>query len=343
MKVLITGGAGFIGSNLVHYLVANRPSWQITVLDLLTYAGNLENILGIIDSQMISFIKGDIADPETVGEVFKKNGSFDLVLHLAAESHVDRSLYAASSFVTTNVVGTQNLINAALETKIPRFIHVSTDEVYGSMGPNQRADENYNIIPSSPYSASKAASDLMVLAACQSLGLPAVVTRCTNNYGPYQFPEKFIPLFIIRAMKDEDLPLYGDGEQMRSWIHVNDHCEALLRLAEHQEADQVIGKVFNIGGPLESELPNIVVAKEILKRLKKPESLIKHVTDRPAHDRKYAVTSAALSNLTQWQPKVMFADGLLETVNWYQENQKWWQSVMSGEYQSFFQQHYGDR
>ncbi|MCB0320624.1 MAG: GDP-mannose 4,6-dehydratase, partial [Bdellovibrionales bacterium] len=219
MRVLITGGAGFIGSNLVNLVLAERPDWEITVLDALTYAGNFQTIESLVHSKKISFEKGDICNMEFVSDLFKRS-AFDCVFHLAAESHVDRSLYESSAFVNTNVVGTQNLISAALATQVKRFIHVSTDEVYGSMGENERADESWPLIPSSPYSASKAASDLLVLAAHKSLGLPAVVTRCTNNYGPYQFPEKFIPLFVVRAMENKPLPLYGDGMQQRSWIFV---------------------------------------------------------------------------------------------------------------------------
>lgn len=342
MKVLITGGAGFIGSNLVKLVIQKKTGWKVTVLDLLTYAGNIKNISDLIDSGQIDFVKGDIADSEFVSTLFSKSGGFDLVFHLAAESHVDRSLYAASTFVSTNVVGTQNLVNAALETKCKKFIHVSTDEVYGSMAEDERADESWPLKPSSPYSASKAASDLMVLAAHQSLGLPALVTRCTNNYGAFQFPEKFIPLFTIRAMRDERLPLYGDGMQWRSWIHVDDHAEALISLAEY-EKDNLFGRVFNIGGPRESEQPNIKVAKQILDYLNKPHALIEHVTDRPAHDRKYAVDYQAISNLTGWNPKVNLAEGLELTVNWYRDNTSWWQEIVSGEYKDFYQRHYQHR
>ncbi|MCI5064384.1 dTDP-glucose 4,6-dehydratase, partial [bacterium] len=277
----------------------------------------------------------DLCDSESVQSLLKKE-AFDIVFHLAAESHVDRSLYAASTFASTNVLGTQHLIDGALANSCRRFIHVSTDEVYGSMDEDQRADEQYPLLPSSPYSASKAASDLMVLAAHRTHGLPAVVTRCTNNYGGYQFPEKFIPLFITRAMQDERLPVYGDGLQQRSWIHTDDHCRAILSLAE----SSVVGEVFNIGGPRESERTNISVAQEILRILGKDESLLEHVTDRPAHDRKYAVESRALSELTGWKPEVEFQEGLEKTVAWYQEHEGWWRAITSGEYQRFYEQHY---
>ena len=338
MRVLVTGGAGFIGTNLVHLLLRERPSWDVEVLDLLTYAGNFENVAKEVDAGKIKFHKADLRSLSELKEVFANDG-FDIVFHLAAESHVDRSLYAASTFAETNVLGTQHLVDVALETKCKRFVHVSTDEVYGSMGPDDRATEEYAIVPSSPYSASKASSDLMVLAAHKSLELPAVVTRCTNNYGAYQFPEKFIPLFVTRAMNEEKLPVYGDGMQMRSWIHVEDHCRALLALAEHD----VVGRAFNIGGPLESELPNIEVAKSILQILGKSEDLLEHVTDRPAHDRKYAVDSSALKDLTGWEPTVLFEDGLKQTIEWYQANESWWKAITSGEYKRFYDQHYGER
>jgi dTDP-glucose 4,6-dehydratase len=279
-RVAVTGAAGFIGSNLVHYLVKHRPDWSVTVLDLLTYAGNLENISGLCDSGKVIFNKVDIASPEQVSKCLK--GEFDIVFHLAAESHVDRSIHDASDFVRTNVVGTQVLLSAAVALKIPRFIHISTDEVYGSLGPSGSFNEESPLDPTSPYAASKAASDLMVMAAHKTHGLNAVVTRCTNNYGPYQFPEKFMPLFITNALEDKKLPLYGDGLNVRSWIHVDDHCEALLRVAENGRA----GQVYNIGGASEAEVPNKDVAYMILKQLGKPESLIEQVTDSLAQDRR---------------------------------------------------------
>jgi len=333
-RVAVTGAAGFIGSNLVHYLIKHRPDWSITVLDLLTYAGNIENISGLVDSGRVAFRKVDIAAPDQVAESLK--GGFDILLHLAAESHVDRSIHDASQFVRTNVVGTQVLLSAAIDSKIPRFVHISTDEVYGSLGPSGSFTEETPLDPTSPYAASKASSDLMVLAAHKTHGLNAVVTRCTNNYGPYQFPEKFIPLFITNALENKKLPLYGDGMNVRSWIHVDDHNEALLRVAENGRA----GQVYNIGGALESEVPNKIVAQMILKQLGKPESLVEHVTDRLAHDRRYSVDYKKIFAELGWQPKVRFADGLKSTVQWYLDNEAWWRKVKTGEYLKFYEKHY---
>ena len=260
MKVLVTGAAGFIGSNLVHYLVAQRPEWRITALDLLTYAGNLENINGLVDGQRVTFTRLDIAVAAEIDELFSRE-RFDLVLHLAAESHVDRSIHSAGEFVRTNVLGTQNLLDAALKTGVKRFVHISTDEVYGSLGPTGKFVETTPLDPTSPYAASKAASDLMVLACHKTHKLDAIVTRCTNNYGPYQFPEKLIPLFVTNALEGKKLPLYGDGMNVRSWLFVEDHCAALLLIAEKGLA----GEVYNIGGGDDSELPNLAVTKTILR------------------------------------------------------------------------------
>ncbi len=333
-RVVVTGAAGFIGSNLVHYLTKHRPDWNITVLDLLTYAGNIKNISALVDSGKVLFQKVDITVPEQVSECLK--GGFDLIFHLAAESHVDRSIHDPSDFVKTNVVGTQVLLTQAINLKIPRFVHISTDEVYGSLGPSGSFTEESALDPTSPYAASKAASDLMVLAACKTHGLDAVITRCTNNYGPYQFPEKFIPLFITNALEDKKLPLYGDGLNVRSWIHVDDHCEALLRVAEKGRS----GQVYNVGGASEAEVPNKAVAQIILKHLGKPESLIEHVTDRLAHDRRYSVNYAKMFAELGWQPRVRFEQGLKDTVQWYIDNQSWWRTVKTVEYLKFYEKHY---
>ncbi len=338
MKILITGGAGFIGSNLAHLLVDKRPDWDITVLDLLTYAGNLENIAALVDSKKIKFIKADIADAAAMQTLCGDN-KFDMIFHLAAESHVDRSIHSSAEFVRTNVVGTHCLLGAALDNGVKRFLHVSTDEVYGSLGPTGRFLETTPLDPTSPYSASKASSDLLALAFQKTHKLDVVVTRCTNNYGPYQFPEKFIPLFITNAMDDKQLPLYGDGMQIRSWLHVIDHCEALLVCAEKGRS----GEVYNIGGMGEAEIPNKEVAKIIVAALGKSESLMHHVTDRLAHDRRYAVDTGKIQKELKWEPKVKFAEGLRQTINWYVEQKEWWRKIKTGEYSEFYEKNYGTR
>ncbi len=338
MKVLVTGAAGFIASNLVHYLSEVRPGWKLTALDSLTYAGNLENISSLVKKEQAVFVKMDIADTEAIRELFK-NYKFDLVFHLAAESHVDRSIHSAMEFVKTNVLGTQNLLDASMANGVRRFIHISTDEVYGSLGPTGYFYETTPLNPTSPYAASKASSDLMVLAAAKTHKFDAVITRCTNNYGPFQFPEKFIPLFVTNAMEDKSLPLYGDGMNVRSWIFVRDHCEALLLAAEKG----VSGEVYNVGSGPDGEIPNVHVAKAILSILDKPETLIKKVADRPAHDRRYAVDFSKATKELGWTPKTPFNEGLKETVRWYVEHESWWRDVKTGAYLDFYAKNYGDR
>lgn len=338
MNVLVTGGAGFIGSNVLYYLAELRPDWKLTALDLLTYAGNAENIAPLIDTHRVRLVKADITDSAQMSSLFDQS-KFDLVFHLAAESHVDRSIHGPYAFVHTNVLGTQILLDAARASKVRRFVHISTDEVYGSLGPEGRFVETTPLDPSSPYSASKAASDLMVLAAGKTFGLDVVVTRCTNNYGPYQFPEKLIPLFITNALEDRPLPLYGDGMNVRSWLHVRDHAEALLLAAEKGRA----GEVYNIGGSAEAELPNIEVTRAILRLLGKPESLIARVGDRPAHDRRYAIDYTKSNLELGWAPRTNFASGLEATVSWYLEHKPWWRRVKSGEYLRFYDLNYKDR
>ena len=338
MKVLVTGAAGFIGSNLVHYIVRERPSWDVTALDLLTYAGNIENIASLIDEKKITFVKADIAESEAIDGVFSL-AKFDLVMHLAAESHVDRSIHSASEFIRTNVLGTQNLLDAARANGTKRFVHISTDEVYGSLGPTGKFFETTPLDPTSPYAASKAASDLLVLACHKTHGLEAIVTRCTNNYGPYQFPEKLIPLFITNAVENKELPLYGDGMNVRSWIHVVDHCEGLIAVAEKG----VPGEVYNIGGPSDGEIPNKEVTKLILNTMGKPETLVRMVKDRPAHDRRYAVDSEKIAKDLGWKPKIGFQQGLRDTVNWYLENEQWWRAVKTGSYLEYYKKNYERR
>lgn len=338
MRVLVTGAAGFIGSNLVHYLVSQRPDWQITALDLLTYAGNLENISTPLKEGKVRFIKADILSDEGMGTLLRES-KFDLIFHLAAESHVDRSIHGAMAFVRTNVLGTQNLLDHAMANDVKRFVHISTDEVYGSLGPTGRFVETTPLDPSSPYSASKAASDLMVLAAFKTHKYHTVVTRCTNNYGPYQFPEKLIPLFITNALEGKKLPLYGDGMNVRSWLHVTDHCEALLKVAEGGQA----GEVYNIGGSAEAEIPNRDVTYAILALLGKSEDLIQKVADRPGHDRRYAIDYSKIKSHLGWAPRTPFTSGLKSTVDWYLANRAWWENIKTGEYLRFYDKNYADR
>jgi dTDP-glucose 4,6-dehydratase len=338
VKVLVTGAAGFIGSNLVHYIRKLRPSWQITALDLLTYAGNLKNISSLVDKSEVAFERIDIADESEISSLFERE-KFDLVFHLAAESHVDRSIMSAREFVRTNVMGTQALLDAAYRCKVGKFVHISTDEVYGSLGPTGYFVETTPLDPTSPYAASKAASDLMVLSFCKTHKFNASVTRCTNNYGCYHFPEKLIPLFITNAMEEKRLPLYGDGMNVRSWIFVEDHCDGLLRVAEKGRP----GEVYNIGGAPESELPNREVTERILDILRKPKSLIQPVGDRPAHDRRYAVDSSKIREELGWAPITTFEEGLRKTVVWYQDNRSWWEEIKSGHYLSYYEKNYADR
>ncbi|RMG43209.1 MAG: dTDP-glucose 4,6-dehydratase [Candidatus Dadabacteria bacterium] len=338
MKTLITGAAGFIGSNFVHYLVSERPDWQVSALDVLTYAGNFENIASLVESGKVEFLKIDITDREAIEDLFKSE-QFDIVFHFAAESHVDRSILGADAFVKTNVLGTQILIDAARAGKVERFMHISTDEVYGSLDSKGRFSENSPLNPSSAYSASKAGSDLLCLAAFKTHGFPVIVTRCTNNYGPYQFPEKLIPLFITNALEDRELPLYGDGMNVRSWLYVTDHCEALVKLAESGR----VGEVYNIGGEEEAEVANLEVTRLILKELGKPEDLIKKVADRPGHDRRYALSCQKIREEVGWQPTISFADGLKRTIDWYLANSDWWKRIKSGEYLEYYKKNYGAR
>ena len=294
MKLLVTGGAGFIGSNFVHHVLDKHPDWQVVVLDKLTYAGNLKNLEPALGQGRCSFVQMDICDRGVFDEV----RCCDAVIHFAAESHVDRSIEDAMVFVRTNVDGTQNLVQACREGKVPRLVHVSTDEVYGSLGDEGLFSEKSPLDPNSPYSASKASSDLLVLAAVRTHKFPAVVTRCSNNYGPYQFPEKFIPLMIAQAMAGQPLPVYGAGKNVRDWIHVRDHCSALEAvLLKGRE-----GEVYNVGGGC--EMQNIEVAKLILRALGRPETMIKFVTDRPGHDLRYAIDSSKLERELGWQPAV---------------------------------------
>jgi dTDP-glucose 4,6-dehydratase len=339
VKVLVTGAAGFIGSNLVHLLARERPSWKITALDLLTYAGNLSNLKPVLGSgSQVSFQKSDISNRDEISALFARE-KFDMVFHLAAESHVDRSIMSSLEFVHTNVLGTQVLLDAARQSEVKRFVHISTDEVYGSLGPTGAFVETTPLDPTSPYAASKAASDLMVLAAHKTHGLNACVTRCTNNFGPYHFPEKLIPLFITNAMEGKKLPLYGDGMNVRSWLYVADHCEALLLVGEKGRA----GEVYNIGGGSDAELRNRDVTFAILDILGKSHDLIQPVGDRPAHDRRYAIDHSKITSELGWKPKTPFKGGLESTIEWYQSNRAWWEEIKSGAYMSYYEKNYANR
>lgn len=335
MKIIVTGGAGFIGSNFVYYLLKNRPDWEIIVIDALTYAGNLENISSLIDNGKISFKKINIANQKEVEKLFEEEMP-DYVANFAAETHVDRSILSSWDFVETNVLGTCVLLNACLKYGIKRYLQISTDEVYGALGKEGRFLETTPLCPSSPYSASKAGADFLVQSFYKTHKMNVVITRCTNNYGPYQFPEKFIPLFLTNALEDKDLPLYGDGMNVRSWIHVDDHCDAILRVLENGKA----GEVYNVGGMQEAEIPNKIVAEEILKIINKPVSLIKYVKDRPGHDFRYAIDYTKIKNELGWEPKVDFKDGLKDTINWYLNNESWWKNVKNGEYMKYYKKNY---
>jgi dTDP-glucose 4,6-dehydratase len=330
VRILVTGGAGFIGSNFLHHLLREHSSDQIIVLDKLTYAGNLRNLEAALQDSRVQFVRLDISDP-SVADAVK---GCDAVVHFAAESHVDRSIEDATPFVRTNVEGSWRLVDACRVARVARFVHVSTDEVYGSLEPGESAKESSPLAPTSPYAASKAASDLLVLSAVKTHHFPAIITRCTNNYGPYQFPEKFIPLMISQALANQPLPVYGDGKNVRDWIHVADHCRAVdLILRKGRE-----GEIYNIGGGC--ELENITVVRRILHALNRPESLLKFVTDRLAHDRRYALNGAKLEKELGWKPAWEFGRGLKETIRWYQENTSWLEETRSGEYQNYFDRHY---
>lgn len=336
-KYLVTGGAGFIGANYVlRTLEGSRDIERMVVVDTLTYAGNLESLKSLQDEARFAFVKADIGDAEAMESLFAAEKP-DYVVHFAAESHVDRSISGPRAFIEANVLGTQVLLDAARKNEVKRFLMVSTDEVYGSLGPTGYFTETSPIQPSSPYSASKASSDLLALAYHHTYGLDVVVTRCSNNYGPLQFPEKLIPLMIINALHDEALPVYGDGMQVRDWIHVWDHNEAVQVVLEKGRA----GEVYNIG--CQNEQPNINIVKRILEHLEKPDSLIRHVTDRPGHDRRYAIDYKKIREELGWNPSQTFEQGLASTIDWYLNNKPWWERVKSGAYRDYYAQQYGAR
>jgi len=336
MNVLVTGGCGFIGSNLVKYLRRQRPAWKVVNLDKLTYCGNLENLTDLEDDAGHHFARADIADRGAVQPLLRSH-SIDAIVHLAAESHVDRSILGPDVFIHTNVLGTQVLLEACQQTGVKRFLMVSTDEVYGSLGATGRFTESSPLAPSSPYSASKASADLLALAYHRTFGVDVVVTRCSNNYGPYQFPEKLIPLMIVNALHDEPLPVYGDGGNVRDWLNVVDHCQALVLALEKGRA----GEIYNIGGG--AEMKNIDIVKRILALLSKPEKLIRFVKDRPGHDRRYAIDASKAKAELGWSPAHTFEQGLEETVRWYVDNRSWWQNVISGAYRQYYEKQYRAR
>lgn len=334
MKVLVTGGAGFIGGNFVQYMLGKYPSYEIYNLDALTYAGDLTKHTDFEDNKQYHFIKADIADAGAINDIFEKH-QFDYVVHFAAESHVDRSIKEPEIFVKTNVLGTQVLLNAAKNIGIKKFVHVSTDEVYGDLefDPTTFFTEETPLQPNSPYSASKASSDMMVRAYHETFGLPVNITRCSNNYGPYHFPEKLIPLTISRVLNDEKVPVYGTGENVRDWLHVLDHCSA-IDLVMHEGVN---GEVYNVGG--HNEKTNLEVVQTIIKALSKSEELITFVEDRLGHDKRYAIDPTKLEALG-WKPTYNFETGIQQTIEWYLENEKWWSSIINGDYQNYFAKQY---
>jgi dTDP-glucose 4,6-dehydratase len=336
MRILVTGGCGFIGSNLVRHLLRTRPDAVVVNLDNLSYAGNLESLRDLEGLPGHRFVRGDICDRAFVTSLLQTEG-VDTVMNLAAESHVDRSILGPEIFAQTNVVGTATLLEASRKAGVKRFLQVSTDEVYGSLGPEGLFTETTPLAPSSPYSASKASADLIALAYHHTFGMDVVVSRCSNNYGPYQFPEKLIPLMIANALADKPLPVYGDGMNVREWLHVDDHNEALVTILERG----VAGQVYNIGSG--AEQPNIDIVKRILRHLGKPESLIRYVTDRPGHDRRYAIDASRLRGELGWRPRHDFESGLAATIDWYVANRSWWSRITSGEYLRYYDSVYRDR
>jgi len=334
MRLLVTGGAGFIGTNFIRHCLKEHPDWEITNLDKLTYAGNLENLRDIQDQPGYRFVKGDIADRRLVDELLSQG--FDVIVNFAAESHVDRSILDASPFIETNVKGTQVLLEGAKKHGIERFIQVSTDEVYGSTDSGRFTEES-PLSPSSPYSASKTAADLLCLAYFKTHHLPAIVTRCTNNLGPYQFPEKLIPLAVTNALEDKPIPVYGDGLNVRDWIFVDDHCRALDIVIQKGQP----GQIYNVGGG--NEKTNLELIHKLLELLGKPRSLMQFVTDRPAHDRRYALDCTKIARELGWKPAYSFEKGLRATVDWYLKNESWWRSIKSGEYAKYYERMYSHR
>jgi dTDP-glucose 4,6-dehydratase len=334
MKIFVTGGAGFIGSNFINHVLGLSQDYSVVNYDKLTYAGNLANLESVADSPHYTFIKGDICDPSAVEAAMS---GCQTVVHFAAESHVDRSIYEPAPVIQTNVTGTFVLLQIARKLNIQKFVHVSTDEVYGDMASGTFADENSPLQPSSPYSASKASSDLIVRSYVRTFAFPAVITRASNNYGPFQFPEKFLPLMITNALDGKPLPIYGDGKQERDWLHVTDHCRGILAILERGR----IGEVYNIGGL--DVLENLTMARRLLKATGKTELLLSYVKDRPGHDRRYALTCDKIERELGWKPSISLEDGLRQTIDWYRANTKWMAGVRGGEYLTYYQKYYENR
>jgi len=331
MKILVTGGAGFIGSNFIRYILKKHPRYRVVNLDKLTYCGNLDNLRDI-KTPRYKFVKGDIADLKTVKKTVK---GVDMIVNFAAETHVDRSIMGADDFIRTDILGTKNLLEAAKEFKIKKYLQVSTDEVYGSLSRGQ-ANEETKLAPNNPYSASKTGGDLMVRAYNRTFGLPVLITRSSNNFGPYQYPEKLIPLFVTNLLQEKKVPLYGDGKNVRDWIYVLDNCSA-LDLVLHKGK---IGEIYNIGG--DNPKTNLYITNLILKRLGKGEEMIQRVKDRPGHDRRYALDSSKVTKLG-WQPEYKFGEAMRETIAWYKENQWWWKKIKSGKYLKYYKEQYRNR
>ena len=346
-NILVTGGAGFIGSNFIYYILEHYPEASVVNLDALTYAGNLENLKDVKGDPRYTFIKGDIRDRALVESLFDRY-DFDTVVHFAAESHVDRSILEPELFLTTNIIGSQTLLDAAKRhwklapddkysrdyRQGVRYLQVSTDEVYGALGPEGMFTETMPLSPNSPYSASKAGADMIVRAYHETYGMPVNITRCSNNYGPYQFPEKLIPLMIHNAQHDKPLPVYGDGMQIRDWLHVSDHCSAIATVLEKGK----VGEIYNIGG--NNEKANIEIVKLILRQLGKPETLITYVKDRPGHDRRYAIDNTKITTQLGWSPAYTFEVGMSETIHWYLDHMEWVEHVTSGDYHLYYERMY---
>ena len=335
-NILITGGAGFIGSNFINHVLNKRDDYNVVNLDKLTYAGNLENLKDTEAKKNYHFIKGDIANSDLVNYIFEKH-QIKFVINFAAESHVDRSILGSEIFYRTNVIGTNVLLETARRYEVEKFIQISTDEVYGSLDLEGLFTEETPMSPNSPYSSSKAAADMMALSFHHTYGMPVVITRCSNNYGQYQFPEKMIPLMINNALNDKELPVYGDGLYVRDWLYVYDHCTAIWDVLQKAPP----GGIYNIGGC--NEKTNMEVINLILSRLGKPKSLIKHVTDRPGHDRRYAIDASKIINELGWKPSVSFEEGINKTIDWYLQNSQWLSNIVSGDYQNYYESMYGNR